>query len=60
MEVERQVLRPLLLNDGNVLGKDLVIEIESLFDGGIFIEVAADGNEQASLSRGDGDAAFRM
>jgi hypothetical protein len=53
MEVERQVLRELPFYNRDVLGKNLVIEVEGVFNPGVLIEVAADGNQQTDLACGD-------
>jgi hypothetical protein len=45
MKVQRQVLGPLALDDFDVFGKDLVVEVERLVDGRFLIEVAAEGDE---------------
>ena len=49
MEVERQVFGILLFHDRNVLSEHLIVEIKGFFDGRVFIEVAADRDEQARL-----------
>lgn len=50
MQVQRQVFGLLRLDDLNVLLEDLVIEVESLFDGGILVEVAAEGDKEPGLA----------
>ena len=45
MEVQRQILGPLPLDDFNVFGKDLIVEVERFVDGRFLIEVAAEWDE---------------
>jgi hypothetical protein len=46
VEIQRQVFGELLLDDLDVLSKDLVVEIESLLDGCIFVEVATERDKE--------------
>jgi hypothetical protein len=52
MELQRQIFRPLLFDDRYILGKNLVVEIEGIFDGCVLVEVTAKRNEQPGLSGG--------
>ena len=51
VEVEREVFGELAFYDGDVLGEDLVVEVEGVLDGRVFVEVAADGDEEVGLAR---------
>ena len=51
MEIQRQAFGGLLLDDLDVLGKDLVVEVESLLDGCIFVEVATERDKEPSPAR---------
>jgi hypothetical protein len=42
----------MLFDDGDILRRSLVIEVESLFCGCLLVEVAVDGDEEAGLSGG--------
>ena len=53
VEVEREVFGELAFYDGDVLGEDLVVEVEGVLDGRVFVEVAAERDEEAGFAGGD-------
>ena len=53
VEIQRQIFGVLRLNDLDVFREDLVIEVESLFDRRILVEVAAERDKEPRSARRD-------
>lgn len=54
VQVDGEIFRVLVFDDGLVFGEDLVIEVEGVLQGGVVVEVAAEWDEDAGLARGNG------
>ena len=54
MQIERKIFRELPLHNRNVFRENLIVEIERLLRGRVLIEIAAEGDEQARPSGGNG------
>jgi hypothetical protein len=54
VKIEREILRPLLLNDCLVFREHLTIEVECLLQRSILVEIAADRHKEARFPRGYG------
>ena len=51
VQIQREIFGVLRLDDLDVFGEDLVVEVESLFNGRILVEVAAERDEEPRLAR---------
>jgi hypothetical protein len=52
LQVDGQVFRELFFYNGFVFIEDLMVEVQCVLEGRVFIEIPADGNEHARLARG--------
>ena len=50
VQIYREIFRPLRLDDLDVFGEDLVIEVESLLNRRVFVEVSAEGDKEPGFA----------